>query len=306
MTAESSRPPRQDSMRPGTGIACDRGALTVIPHRPVDVAGVFGGQAVFPYATGASGNLIGWPVSGPRSPHELAVGTTGAGTSVSNRVVAIEAARQGADVRLLDPTGKELCGLRDWPNVTAVAAGAADMAGLIEDTYREMGRRFDAVERGQATFAGFRRIVLIVDAYPILRMLLAGTCAQAPALANIEVLIKMGRAVGINLRVTGHTSTAFTQCLRVGEFGSRVALGRPSRQMACTLFGDPSAGEGIPDGAIAVGTVLSPGGPVRASMHWLPDPAQWAELPDDERTLLLDMLPPAHHRPRRPLTGPAH
>jgi hypothetical protein len=83
----------------------------LIPHRPVDIAAAFGGRVVvIPHATDEDGRLTGWQWTDTDAHHELMSGPTGTGKSVDLRVVMIEAARQGHEVRGCDPKRIEMRG----------------------------------------------------------------------------------------------------------------------------------------------------------------------------------------------------
>jgi DNA translocase FtsK/SpoIIIE-like protein len=286
-----------------------------IPHRPLDIGAVFGGLIVIPHATDEDGRPAGWQVSDTDAPHEIAAGRTGTGKSVDNRTVAIEAARQGHDVRCIDPKRVEFRGLRGWPNVTIVATRVPQMIQAIEQTYDDMLERYAEIEEGRASESDFQRIVVIVDEYLMFQMLINDYHAEArardsslpkehPVLRKVHGLLVLGRGANINIRLATQRAdaTLFSNNALGGvrdQLAGRVALGQQSQESATMMFGDGSVGRDVPLGARAVGYILGPAGLVRAKMHWLPDPARYpdqfkeADGPLDwQRQLLLDMLPP--------------
>ena len=285
-----------------------------IPHRPVDVSAVFGNVIVIVHATDEDGNLVGWQWTKTDAPHELVSGPTGTGKTVDERTTMIEAARQGHEVRGIDPKRIEMRGLRGWPNVTMIATTVPDMIDVINKTFDDMMDRYAKIEAGEARAEDFRMIGLWIDEYLMMTMLIndywadqpkaSGESKEHPVFRKLTALLVLAR--GANIRVRIHSqrvdATLFSDRTLGGvrdNLAARVALGRQTKESALMMFGDATAGRDIPLGAVAVGTVLSPAGRVRAKMHWLPDPAYWHDpvspLILEERQLLLDMLPPGSH-----------
>lgn len=281
-----------------------------IVHRPVDIPALFGGKVVIPHCTTDDGNLAGWQWSDTDAPHELVSGPTGTGKSVDMRTVMIEAARQGADVRGLDPKRVEMRGLRGWPNITRIATRVPEMTAVIEDTFADMMDRYDQIERGEAAEEDFDWIGLFIDEHIMLTLLISdwwaaqphapGDPKEHPVFRKLVALLVLARGARIRVRIHSQRvdATLFNDRVLGGvrdNLAARVALGRQTQQSAQMMFGDANVGRDIPLGAVAQGTVLGPFGLVRAKMHWLPDPAKWDRLSAEDRQLLLDMLPPGSH-----------
>ncbi len=266
-----------------------------IPHQAADI---------IPYATAVDGHITGWQLSPAAAPHLLLTGAAHCGLPATERVVAIEAARQGHDVRIIDPN-REFRGLRGWPNVTEVAARIPDMIRVVDGLYGEMLHRGELIEAGQTRASDFRRIVAIIDEYPKFTVLARNHCTESgargqgkspPAIGKLTGILAMSRFCRVNILLAGpRVHNAVPPSMR-DNLGARAALGRLTRETAMVMFGNPNAGQDIPAAAAGVGTVLEPGGLVRATAHWLPDPADWDNqeqpLTAGDRQLLLDMLPP--------------
>lgn len=281
-----------------------------ITHRPVDIPAAFGNVVVIPHATDEDGNLVGWQWTETDAPHELMSGPTGTGKSVDLRTVMIEAARQGHEIRGIDPKRIEMRGLRGWPGVTTIATRVPEMIAVIDRTFDDMMDRYDAIERGAAKAAEFRMIGLFIDEYIMFSMLVndwwadqpdtPGKSREHPVFRKVTALLVLARGAGIRVRIASQRTdaTLFSDRALGGardNLAARVALGRQTRESAQMMFGDATVGRDIPVGAVAVGTILGPAGLVRAKMHWLPDPADWDTLDPPDRQLLLDMLPPGTH-----------
>ena len=110
----------------------------LVPHHPVDTTALFGSVVVIVYGYDEDGNLAFIQLSHTDAPHFLITGGTGTGKSVLLRIIAIDGARQGCDVRSCDPKRVEMRGLRGWPGVTTIATRVEEMITLIEDTYDDM------------------------------------------------------------------------------------------------------------------------------------------------------------------------
>ena len=287
-----------------------------ILHRPVNIRQIFGDKIVIPHATDEDGNPVGWQVTETDAPHELMSGPTGTGKSVDLRTVMIEAARQGHEVRGIDPKRIEMRGLRGWPNITTIATRVPDMVRVVNKTFDDMMARYEDIEYGRARAEDFRMIFLVIDEYIMFTMLVndywAGGARLAegsdskehPVFRKLTALLVLARGANIRVRIASQRvdATLFSDRTLGGvrdNLAARVALGRQTKESALMMFGDANTGRDIPLGAVAVGTILGPPGRVRAKMHWLPDPANWNDpvkpLNAEERQWLLDMLPPGSH-----------
>jgi hypothetical protein len=281
----------------------------IIPFHPVDTRPLFGDLVVIIYGITEDGTVAFIQLSETDAPHILVTGGTGTGKSVLLRVAALGAARLGIDVRGCDPKRVEMRGWRGWPNITEVATRVQDMIKLIEDTYDEMHDRYADIEEGKAREEDYRRVLLIIDEFLMFGMLVNDYWAEErarrpgnqprehPVMRKIRGLVVMARGGVMNLLLATQRGDAdiFPEGVR-DSIGARIAMGRQSPQSAQMMFGDAQAGRDVPQGARGVGTTLTPDGPARIKVGWLPDPAKWNDpkqpLGDEDRQLLLDMLPP--------------
>lgn len=257
-----------------------------VPLRPLDTSGSFGGLEVIVYGTYDDGGLAAAQLSGTDAPHFLVTGRTGAGVTTLLRNLAIGGARIGCDVRICDPKRIEMKGLRGWPNVTAVATRVEEMIALIEDAYKEMHQRYEAIEEDRAREEDYQRILLIIDQYLVLSMLISDYWYQAraglpgeqpkdhPVMRKLRDLRIMAGGAKMNLILAAQRFDADTiPDGFLDQFGGRIALGRQTRESGQLMFGDASAGRDIPLNAQGVGTAATPSGPRQVTISWLPDPS---------------------------------
>jgi hypothetical protein len=275
----------------------------LIPHRPA-TAGP-GDPLVF--ATAADGSPAGFAIGG-ESPHLILAGAAGSGLTVTCRVLSLEAARRGMDVRACCDTESDARGLGSWPNITA-ASSARETIALVGTTFGDMMTRFADIETGGRLPAGSPRIVLVVDEYITWSLLAADSWAmrcsgsdrgECPAFGQLAALLALGRPAGISvvLAARGLRPRSIPAAL-LDTIGTRVTLSKISEETAWTLFGGAADDlTDIPPG-VRNAAIWTPDGRSAATMHWLPDPA--GRLDAGERRLLHDMLPPGSswHGPRR-------
>ena len=281
----------------------------IAPFHPADLRALFGDLVVIDYGYDQDGNLAYLQLSDTDAPHALITGGTGTGKSVLLRLIAIGAARQGIDTRCCDPKRVEMRGLRGWPNVTRVATRVQDMIRVIEETYDEMHERYREIEEGRAREEDYQRVLLLIDEYLMFSMMVNDYWAdertklpgnqpkEHPVMRKVRGCVVMMRGGVMNLVLATQRGDAdiFPEGVR-DSIGSRTAMGRQTKESAQMMFGDATAGRDIPLHSRGVGTTLTTEGPVPVKVGWLPDPAKWDDprnpLSDDERQLLLDMLPP--------------
>lgn len=284
----------------------------LVPHRPVDTAALYGKVVVVVYGYDEDGNLAFIQLSHTDAPHFLITGGTGTGKSVLLRIIAIDAARQGMEVRGVDPKRVEMKGLRGWPNVKKIATRVKEMIKLIEDTYDDMHERYEAIEEDRAREEDYQRILLIIDEFLMLSMIINDYWAEErvrlggqqpkehPVMRKLRGLVVMARGGVMNLILATQRGDAdiFPDGIR-DSIGGRVALGRQTQESAKMMFGDTTVGRDIPPQSQGVGTTLTADGPARVKVEWLPDPARYPDnfKPEDgdpqvQRDLLLAMLPP--------------
>lgn len=281
----------------------------IVPFRPADTRPLFGDLTVVMYGITEDNARAYLQLSDTDAPHVLVTGGTGTGKSVLLRVVALEAARLGLEVRGCDPKRVEMRGWRGWPNITQVASRVPDMIRLIESTYAEMHQRYTEIEEGRARQEDYRRVLLIIDEYLMFGMLVNDYWAEErvrlggsqpkehPVMRKIRGLVVMARGAIMNLIFATQRGDAdiFPEGVR-DSIGARVAMGRQTKESAIMTFGDAQVGRDVPLGARGVGTALTPAGPERVKVGWLPDPADWNDpkhpLEAEDRQLLAAMLPP--------------
>jgi hypothetical protein len=142
-------------------------------------------------------------------PHLLVVGSTGRGKTVLVNTVVMQWIRRGWPARLCDPKRVELIGLRSWPNIEVVATAVWEIIAVIYDTLREMERRYQLIEQGDAMEEDFEPLLLVIDEYRVFyaqvrawygsvkgKLKLPATC---PVFEQIAVIAAMGRTAGIHL-----------------------------------------------------------------------------------------------------------
>lgn len=284
----------------------------LVPHHPVDTAALFGKIVVIVYGYDEEGNLAFIQLSDTDAPHFLITGGTGTGKSVLIRIIAIEGARLGMEVRGCDPKRIEMKGLRGWPGVTKVATRVKEMIKLIEDTYTDMHERYAAIEEDRAREEDYQRILLIIDEFLMLSMLIHDFWAEErirlggqqpkehPVMRKLRGLVVMARGGVMNLILATQRGDAdiFPDGIR-DSIGGRVALGRQTQESAKMMFGDVNVGRDIAQQSQGVGTTLTADGPVRVKVEWLPDPSRYPDHFEPghgdlqaQRDLLLAMLPP--------------
>jgi hypothetical protein len=293
-------------------------AGNVIHHRAVDTRAAYGEQVVLPFAAGDNGQLVAYPLSATPRPHALITGRPGSGATSLLITLAIEAARQGIEVRACDPRTIALTGLRGWPNITKIATRVADMVRLIEDFGAEMQRRYELIETGKARATDFRRLLLILDQYLVLILLVtdwwqqhpgrepAGAKAH-PVIATIGQIAALSRGACMHLVIATPGPVAPLGPATLGSLGFRVSLGPLSPQAALTMWGDARTGTDTP-AVPGLCMATTEHGPARATAHYVPDPA--GDLTSADREHVQSLLPPGttwnrpQPAPGAPGTGP--
>jgi FtsK/SpoIIIE family len=281
------------------------------PWTAAAVAAAYGDQVVLVYSHDEDSLNVGFQLTETDNPHMLLTGGTGSGKSVSLRLLMMQAALLGIEVRGCDPKRVEMRGLRGWPNVTRIATRVPDMIALIEDTWQEMHRRYDLIEAGIKHESDFRRILLVIDEFLMFSMLIndwwagpgkaeeGGTGKEHPVMRKLRGLIVMARGGLINIVISTQRGDAviFPEGVR-DSLGERVALGQQSQQSAQMMFGDPSVGRDIEPMSQGVGHTKRLQD-VRIKVGWVPDPANWTNekkpLTPEERAQILSFLPPGTH-----------
>lgn len=202
----------------------------------------------FPLGIGSEG-VVHWDVE--MCPHCLVAGTTGAGKTVAQRVMAAHALTAGWEVIGLDPKRVELGWLKGLPGVRALASDFEEMAELITGIEAQMQRRFRAMEG-----AGVNDFRLLPDPPPPLLVIIdevteflsptGGRSEQAKAedalralcASKVQSIGRLSRATGIHLLLATqrpdaamgfsgnlkHNLDARLACGRMDEIPSRMVL----------------------------------------------------------------------------------
>jgi hypothetical protein len=243
------------------------------------------------FADSRDGVPVGWEVDEPLNHMILSAPDHGAVTSAT-RVVALEAARQGADVRCCDAT-TSLSGLRGWPGIT-VCSRPRQIAEMIARAWALLRQRLD----GPAHLPQ-RRVVLVVDEALLTSIKSSEHCPDGgPATAHVvryqlTDLLMASYGTGINVLVTGAICGPELLPPRTfAAFGTKAAVGRITPAWSQELFGDRSIGQGVAAGDHRAVTIQWVGGLATASIRHLPDPRYPGHLSASDRELLLAMLPP--------------
>jgi hypothetical protein len=202
----------------------------------------------FPLGIGPEG-VVHWDVE--MCPHCLVAGTTGAGKTVAQRVMAAHALLAGWEIIGLDPKRVELGWLKGLPGVRAVASEFEEMAELVTRVEAEMQLRFRAME--VAGVNDFRLlaeppapVLVIIDEVTEFLSAVGGRSDQAKAedalralcAAKIQSIGRLSRATGIHLLLATqrpdaamgfsgnlkHNLDARLACGRMDEIPSRMVL----------------------------------------------------------------------------------
>jgi hypothetical protein len=265
-----------------------------VPHRPATASP----EDPLVFATAADGSRAGLAIAG-ESPHLILTGATGSGLTVTCRVISLEAARRGMDLRACCTMEPHARGLGSWPNITA-ASSPRDTVALVSATFADMMTRFADIETGGGLPAGSPRIVLVIDEYLTWSLMAAGSWAmtcfgsdrgECPAFGQLAALLALGRPAGISVVLAARALRPRSiPAALLDTIGSRVTLSRISDETAWTLFGGAADDLGDIRPGVRSAAIWTPDGRYGATMHWLPDPT--GPLDASERRLLFDMLPP--------------
>lgn len=267
--------------------------VTPAPGRDDDAYGLI------PQGVDEDGQVMNWDISGPCA-HFLRAGRTRTGKTICVIGDALECARRGMPVFVVDPKRVEFMGLRSWPNVQFVATTVAQQVAVIYKLKREMDERYRLVEEEGASDADFQPILLIIDEYRQLygnlqewwkSIKVPGMPTESPVLEWIGGLLRMAAYCRIHVDLaTQRPDAAFLAGEQRDNFSARAATGRLSADGAEMMFGTAHVGVNIPLNVRGRGTII--GGddqPKEVQFFYTPDPRRPRH--DDDRALLASLRP---------------
>ena len=261
---------------------------------------------LIPQAVDEDGQILNWDISGVMA-HLLRCGKTRSGKTVSLIGDAIEMARRGFRVLVLDPKRTEFLGLRNWPNVELVATRVPDQVALVHQIWLEMEDRYRRIEEDGADESDFDPILLIIDEYRQMHanvkawwsgIKVTGMPSECPVFEEIGSLLRMAAACRIHVDLaTQRPDAEFLKGETRDNFAARAAAGRLSPDGAQMMFDSQHVGVAIPLNVRGRGTMTGMDDrPREVQFLYTPDPRR-ARSPED--TALLDALrPPTTRWPR--------
>ena len=268
---------------------------------------MFGDRMVLACAEDDDENFLGFALSRTTLPHGGVVGPTGGGKTQLLLLLVMRAVALGAEAWCADPKRIELMGLRGWPGVTKVATRVQDIVNLIGETRREMYERIDGIASGRKKRSDLRRLLVVIDEYFVFRMLLntwwAAEKAQSgekgpkdhPAVGQISEILALCRSLNMNMLLGMQRPDAALFDLGARDnIGWWATMGSLSPQGAAMVWGDYHTGTDLPPDQPGLCTMTSAQGPVRAKVHYVPNPADilTGSLSSEDMEFLRSMLPP--------------
>ena len=267
---------------------------------------------LIPQAVDEDGQILNWDISGVMA-HLLRCGKTRSGKTVSLIGDAVEMARRGFRVLVLDPKRTEFLGLRDWPNVELVATRVPDQVALVHQIWLEMEDRYRRIEEDGADESDFDPILLIIDEYRQMHanvkawwsgIKVTGMPSECPVFEEIGSLLRMAAACRIHVDLaTQRPDAEFLKGETRDNFAARAAAGRLSPDGAQMMFDSQHVGVAIPLNVRGRGTMTGMDDrPREVQFLYTPDPRR-ARTPED--VALLDALRPSTTRwPRKMIELP--
>lgn len=251
-----------------------------------------------------------WLTWRPEAEAHLLIGArAGAGGTAALRTAVLTWTAAGGVAHLIDPYYRRLEGLRNWPNVHAVAGQGDEHAAMsiVEELHVEMQRRHRDLENGTARLNDFVPLLLAIDDHPDFD----GWCERAPEATTtdspgtggppairarsfvprkaVEDLLRRGRCARIHLAVrTTRASSVGIPLLN--HFSQRMWIGPANYQESYTMWSSILGAEiSSHVRGRAVCSDLS-GQPVKAQAVWTPDPTS-AHLTRDDQLQLQALRP---------------
>ena len=263
------------------------------PHRSDEAYGLI------PQGVDEDGQVVNWDISGPCA-HFLRAGRTRSGKTVCVIGDALECARRGMPVFVIDPKRVEFMGLRSWPNVQFVATTVLQQIAVIYKMKLEMDERYRLVEEEGFSDADFQPMLLIIDEYRQLygnvqawwkSIKVAGMPAECPVLEWIGSLLRMAAYCRIHVDLaTQRPDAAFLAGEQRDNFSARAATGRLSADGAEMMFGTAQVGVNIPMNVRGRGTIIGVDDqPREVQFFYTPDPRRPRN--EDDRALLRQLRP---------------
>ncbi|AMS06890.1 cell division protein FtsK [Acidipropionibacterium acidipropionici] len=267
---------------------------------------------LIPQAVDEDGIVCSWDISGVMA-HQLKAGRTRTGKTVSLLGDAVEGARRGYRIFVLDPKRTEFLGLRTWPNVQLVATKVPDQVALVHYLWSLMEERYRRIEEEGASEADFERIMVLVDEYRQFygnakswwtSVKASGMPAQCPVFDWIGSLLRMAGACRIHVILGTQRPDADVVGGEIRDnFSSRAALGPLSPEGARMMFDSEQIGTNIPLGRRGRGTWVGlDGAPKEVQYYYTPDPRK--ALSPEDRALLDQLRPDTITWPRQTITWP--
>ena len=221
---------------------------------------------------------------------------------------AVEAARRGFRVVVVDPKRVEFLGLRGWPNVEIVATTVQDQIAVIHDTLQLMQERYRLIEEEGAHEVDFERVLLIIDEYRQFyanvkgwwtSIKVTGMPTECPVFEWIGSLLRMAGACGIHVDLgTQRPDAAFLQGETRDNFSARMSTGRLSPDGAQMMYDTQHIGTTIPLNVRGRATMIGTDDvPREVQVYYTPDPRRATSAEDLK--LLEDLKPGCVTHPRR-------
>lgn len=258
-------------------------------------------QVRIPYGVDEDGNEVSWAPA--IDPHFLVIGPTGSGKTSTEHNVLESVAQYGWPIWVADAKGIEFLGFRSWPNVQIVATSTLEQMAVIHRAWQVMEERYRLIIGGLAREEDFEPLMVFVDEWADMRAAITieyartktkGMPTKCPIFDEFDSIARKGRTSRVHLLVSLQRPdvTIFGSGESRDNFRCRVSMGRLSSQGAQMMWGDPSAGVGIPSSKIGRGTTATADGRiVEIQCYRAPDPRKAGS--DPEQMELLRRLAPA-------------
>lgn len=267
-----------------------------------------------PQAVDEDGTMQVWDISGVMA-HCLKVGRTRTGKTVSLIGDAVEAARRGFRVLVVDPKRVEFLGMRDWPNVEVVATTVQDQIAIIYLALELMNERYRLVEEEGARESDFDRVLLIIDEYRQFyanvkgwwaSIKVTGMPTECPVFEWVGSLLRMAGACGIHVDLgTQRPDADFLKGEVRDNFSARMSTGRLSPDGAQMMYDTQHIGTTVPLNVRGRATMIGiDDAPREVQVYYTPDPRRATSAADLQ---LLEAFKPDRvtHPRRRVVLGDA-